>query len=124
MKRVGRLFFAAAALPMPVPAAAQSASVADAFQSGQVGERFDGYLGMVGTSSDELRRQVAAINLRRRNLYIDLASRRNVTAQVVGTMTACELLARVAVGQAYMLKDGAWRRRAPGQAVPVPDYCR
>ena len=85
MKRVGRLFFAAAALAMPVPAAAQSASVADAFQSGQVGERFDGYLGMVGTSSDELRRQVAAINLRRRNLYIDLASRRNVTAHVEET---------------------------------------
>ena len=34
-----------------------------------------------------------------------------------------ELLKQVAVGQAYMLSDGKWRRRAPGQPAPVPEYC-
>ena len=106
------------------PAVAQSPSVAMAIQAGQVGERYDGYMGYVGNPSPELRRQVSAINIRRRNLYIDLASRRNVTAQIVGLATACELFAQLPVGAAYMLEDGAWRRRATGQPAPVPNYCR
>ena len=106
------------------PAVAQSPSVAMAIQAGQVGERYDGYMGYVGNPSPELRRQVSAINIRRRNLYIDLASRRNVTAQIVGLATACELFAQLPVGAAYMLEDGTWRRRTSGQLAPVPNYCR
>jgi uncharacterized protein len=108
----------------PAPAAAQSPTIGQAIAAGQVGERYDGYMGFVGAASPEVRRQVSAINIRRRNLYIGLASRRNVTAQVVGLATACELFAQLPVGEAYMLEDGAWRRRAPGQAAPVPNYCR
>jgi uncharacterized protein YdbL (DUF1318 family) len=103
---------------------AQSPAVGQAIAAGQVGERYDGYMGFAGAPSPEVRRQVSAINIRRRNLYIDLASRRNVTAQLVGMATACELFAQLPVGEAYMLEDGAWRRRAPGQAAPVPNYCR
>src|SRR5689334_12494026 len=44
------------------PAVAQSPSVAMAIQAGQVGERYDGYMGYVGNPSPELRRQVSAIN--------------------------------------------------------------
>jgi hypothetical protein len=80
-------------------------------------------MGFVGTPSPELRRQLAAVNLRRRNLYIELSTRRNVTAQVVGVATGCELLGRLGVGEAYMLKDGVWRRRAAGEPPPQPDYC-
>jgi uncharacterized protein YdbL (DUF1318 family) len=106
------------------PAEAQSPGVAVAIQAGQVGERYDGYMGYAGNPSPEVRRQVSAINIRRRNLYIELASRRNVTAQVVGLATACELFAQLPVGEVYMLEDGAWRRRAAGQRAPVPSYCR
>jgi len=28
------------------------------------------------------------------------------------------------VGEIYLLSDGVWRRRAPGQGAPVPAYCR
>ncbi len=118
--------FFIAALPAlaAAPADGQSPAVERAIQSGEVGERYDGYMGAVGVPSPELRRQVAAINLRRRNLYIGLAGRKNVSPQLVGMATACELLSKLGVGQSYMLSDGAWRRRAPGQAVPLPDYCR
>ena len=34
-----------------------------------------------------------------------------------------ELLAKVKPGELYMLNDGVWRRRAPGQPAPVPSYC-
>jgi len=118
------LMLLAAAMIVAVPAIAHSPGFAAAVEAGQVGERFDGYMGFVNAPSAEVRRQIAAINLRRRNLYIELAARRNVTPEAVGIATACELLGRVAVGEAYMLKDGAWRRRAAGQPAPVPDYCR
>lgn len=113
------LAFAAAA-----PATAQAPGLAGAVEAGQVGERFDGYMGFVNAPSPDVRRQVAAINLRRRNLYIELAARRNVTPEAVGLATACELLGRIGIGESYMLKDGQWRRRAQGQPAPVPDYCR
>jgi len=115
------LLLAAAAVPAAVSA---QTAISNAIASGQVGERYDGYMGFATPPSPEVRRQVNAINLRRRNLYIELASRRNVTADVVGMSTACELLSRLPAGQAYMLQDGAWRRVAPGQSAPIPAYCR
>jgi uncharacterized protein YdbL (DUF1318 family) len=120
----GIFLFGAAAILVTAPAIAQSPAVAKAIQAGQVGERYDGYMGFVGNPSPELRRQVSAINLRRRNLYIVLADRRNVTAQLVGMATACQLLSQLTAGEAYQLSDGAWRRYSAGQKVALPDYCR
>ena len=113
-----------AALVLAAPAETQTQSLSAAIVSGQVGERYDGYMGLSAPAPDEVRREVNAINIRRRNLYIELASRRNVTAQVVGLETACQLFARLPVGEAYMAGDGSWRRRMPGQPAPVPDYCK
>ena len=119
------LAFAMAALPLgSAPATAQSSPVvASARAAGVVGERIDGYLGYAAPPSRALRSQVDAVNIRRRALYISLARRRSVTPQEVGIAAACELLRRVAVGEAYMLADGVWRRRRPGQTAPRPDYC-
>jgi uncharacterized protein len=122
MKTVGTILLAAAALSA-APAAAQSPLVAQAVQAGQIGERYDGYMGFVTNPSPQLRRQVDAINLKRRNLYIGLSTRRNVTPQLVGMATACRLFMQLPVGEAYMMSEGAWRRRAAGQRVPLPDYC-
>jgi len=105
------------------PSFAQSAALELAVRAGQVGERFDGYMGFVVPPSPEVRRQVAAVNLRRRNLYIELAGRRNVTAAVVGVATGCQLLRNLSPGEAYQLPDGVWRRWSPGQPAPVPDQC-
>jgi uncharacterized protein YdbL (DUF1318 family) len=113
-----------ALLAPPAAAIAQTAAVDAARSAGVVGERFDGYMGFAAPPSPAVRRQVQAINIRRRNLYIELASRRNVTPEVVGLATGCELLARIPVGEAYMLSDGVWRRRAVGQSAPVADRCR
>ena len=124
MIRVVRISMAAAALGASAVAAQSPTLVPGAIAAGQVGERYDGYMGFAAAPSEALRRQVDAINLRRRNLYIELAGRRNVTAQVVGMATGCELLASLAPGEAYMLSDGAWRRRAAGGPPPVPSYCR
>ncbi|MGE5564356.1 MAG: YdbL family protein [Bacillota bacterium] len=106
------------------PVAAQSPALAQAISAGQAGERYDGYMGTVSSAAAEVKRQVSAINIRRRNLYIELASRRNVTPELVGMATACQLFGQLAAGEGYMLDDRVWRRRAPGQQVPLPAYCR
>ena len=113
-----------AAMALAVPAVAQTPAVDAARAAGVVGERYDGYIGISGAASGAVRSQVATINIRRRSLYSNLAARRGASPQEVGITAGCQLLARVGVGEAYMLSDGAWRRRAPGQAAPVPDYCR
>jgi hypothetical protein len=112
------------ALGLATPLAAQSPQLAEAISAGQVGERFDGYMGVVGGAPAPVERQVRAINIQRRNLYIDLSQRRNVSPDLVGMTAGCELLSRLPAGEAYMLPDGSWRRRAAGQSIRLPDYCR
>ena len=119
-----KVLAAAVAVAAAVPAAAQSPLVTQALAQGTAGERYDGYMGVVGAGSPALRSAVGAINIQRRSLYADLAARKSASPQEVSLTAGCQLLARVRVGQAYLLSDGTWRRRAPGAPPPVPDYCR
>jgi len=110
---------------LAAPVAAQSSPVIVAARSaGQIGERYDGYLGYALSPEPRLRAQVESVNIRRRAFYSDLAAKRGASRVEVGITAGCELLGSVAVGEAYLLGDNVWRRRAPGQALPIPDYCR
>jgi uncharacterized protein YdbL (DUF1318 family) len=113
-----------ALLAVSSAAFAQSPQLSAAIDAGQVGERYDGYMGFAAAPSDEIRRQVIGINIRRRSLYTQIASQRGVTVQTVGLTTACTLFHDLPVGEAYLLQDNVWRRRAAGAAPPSPDYCR
>lgn len=118
------VLLALSALAIGVPALAQDTSaILEARRAGIVGERYDGYMGYPGTPQEAIRRQVGAINIRRRSLYTDLADRRNATVQEVGIAAGCELLEGVKAGEIYMLGDGSWHRRAAGEPVPAPSYC-
>ena len=121
-----RLWLLAAALGLSAgPVAAQSSPVIVAAKSaGQVGERYDGYLGYAVAPDPRLRGQVESVNIRRRSLYTNLAAQRGASRVEVGITAGCELLATVVVGEAYLLGDNVWRRRGAGQALPIPDYCR
>jgi len=103
---------------------AQSPQLSAAIAAGQVGERYDGYMGFAAPPSEQLRRQVLGINIQRRSLYTQLAAQRSVNAQLVGLTTACTLFSELPAGEAYMLKDGVWRRRSASERAPVPDHCR
>lgn len=123
MRRVLLLAAAIAALAMPASAPAQDpATIIAAKRSGQIGERYDGYLGYVITPSAALRRQVDAVNIRRRSLYSGLAARKGVSPEEVGITAACSLLSRIVVGEYYLLGQGSWQRYAAGRN-PVPSYC-
>lgn len=115
----------AAVLMAAAPAAAQSSpAVVAAKAAGQVGERYDGYLGYAVTPTGELRRQVDAINIRRRALYSRLGASKGVAPRDVGVTAGCSLMATVRIGEAYLLSDNRWRRRGAGEGAPVPNYCR
>jgi hypothetical protein len=119
-----RSLFVLAALFAAAPALAQTPAVDAARAAGAIGERYDGYVGIASPVPAAVRSQVATINIRRRSLYSNLAARKGVSPADVGITAGCQLLARVGVGEAYLLADGGWRRRGAGQGVPVPDYCR
>ena len=92
--------------------------------SGLVGEQADGYLGLVGSASADVRARVDSINIQRRAYYTDLASRRGATIEEVAASTACQLFrTKVLPGQYYRLPDGVWRRRNGEEPVPLPSHC-
>ena len=99
-------------------------SAAELRASGFVGEQYDGYLGFVRPAPPQIRSQVEAVNIRRRAHYTGLASRRGAQVEEVGAAAACEILAsRIMPGQYYLLQDGVWRQRGPGERVARPAYC-
>lgn len=117
------LALAMAGLAMPASAPAQDpATIVAAKRAGQIGERYDGYLGFVRTPSAALRRQVDAVNIRRRSLYSGLAARKGVSPEEVGVTAACSLLRRIGAGEYYFSGQGGWQQNVPGRSA-VPSYC-
>jgi uncharacterized protein len=118
------LLAALAALALAAPAAAQtSPAIHAAKAAGQVGERYDGFLGSASSLAPSVRREVEAVNIRRRAHYARLAAAKGVSPLEVGITAGCLTLRSVEVGEVYLLADNAWRRRAAGQPAPVPGYC-
>jgi uncharacterized protein len=123
MRSLFLMLLVLASLAGSVPALAQeSAAIVQARRAGQIGERYDGYIGFVATPSAQLRRQVNAINIRRRSLYYDLATRKGVTREEVGITAACSLFRRLGVGDYYLPGQSGWQRYTPGRS-PLPSYC-
>lgn len=105
------------------PVMAQDATVSAAKAAGTVGEQSDGYLGINGSVSSEVRAAVDALNIKRRAAYTDLAAKRGVTVQDMAAVTGCQTLAgRVSQGQIYRIGTGAWETKGAGP-IALPDYC-
>ena len=123
MKQLLSIAGAMTCLAMSTSAPAQDpATIIAAKRAGQIGERYDGYIGYVITPSVALRRQVDAVNIRRRSLYSGLATRKGVSPEDVGITAACSLLGRIGIGEFYLPGQGGWRRNVLGRS-PVPSYC-
>ena len=103
-------------------AQAQSPDLAAALSSGAVGEQADGYMGVAGSVSPTVRKEVESINIKRRQVYTDLAGKRGVTVQDAAAATACQTLTRLKSGQAYRIGGGAWHTKGSG-AIALPSYC-
>jgi uncharacterized protein YdbL (DUF1318 family) len=99
------------------PAAAQDYASAKA--SGQIGEKVDGYVAVVGAGSAELRRVVDDTNIKRKAVYAEKAQAQHVTIEEYAFATGCTLIAKTTPGEKYQAPDGSWKTRT--SAAPDRD---
>jgi uncharacterized protein len=94
------------------PTASAGDPVIDAaISSGTVGERIDGYLGVVGTADATTVRKVQDINNRRRAVYEQTAKDNNTTVQIVAQLAGEKQIAKLSLGQFYMDDSGVWQSK-------------
>ena len=102
------------------PAFAQrDPAYAAARAAGQVGEKMDGYLGIVGAETAELRRVVNDINIKRRAVYAERAQANNATLEEYALTAGCQAILATAPGEKYQAPDGTWQTRT--SAAPLRD---
>ncbi len=103
-------FFLALAVVLAAPAASAGDPVIDAAKAaGIVGERADGYLGLVtGDAEPQVRRKVNEINAKRRALYERLAAETGTTVEQVGIITGEKQFNQTVSGQFVMDAGGNW----------------
>ena len=122
LKRPAMLTLAAATLALSglaaMPAQADSGYAA-AKAAGPVGGKTDGYIGIVGASTPELRRIVDDINIRRRAVYAEKARAQHATIEEYAFTSGCVLIAKTAAGEKYQAPDGSWQTRTA--AAPIRD---
>ncbi|WP_209347870.1 YdbL family protein [Pontixanthobacter sp. CEM42] len=95
----------------PAYAAARSA--------GQVGEKMDGYLGVVGTGTPAIQRIVKDINIKRRAVYTQRAAAKKSTIEEYAFTSGCLAIAATVPGEKYQAPDGSWQTRT--NAPPMRD---
>lgn len=95
-------------------AAAQSSAkaVVDAAKSrGEIGERIDGYLGVVGSPSAAVRAAMDEINIGRKSVYTELAREQNVKTEVVARLTGEKQIVKAGKGEFIMDESGQWKKK-------------
>lgn len=82
--------------------------------AGQVGEKMDGYLGLVGGGSPALRAMVDDLNIKRRAVYSQKAQAQHATVEEYAFTSGCLLIGQTAPGEKYQAPDGSWQTRGSG----------
>ena len=93
-----------------LPAAAQSLDQAKA--AGLVGEKVDGFVGVVAADAPaEVRAMVDRINAERRMKYTEIAKKQNAPMDAVAKIAGQKLVERTPSGQYVLGADGQWRQK-------------
>ena len=105
---------------LAAPAYAQrDPAYAAARAAGEVGEKMDGYLGIVVTETADLRRLVNDINIKRRAVYSQKAQASNATLEEYALAAGCQAILATVPGEKYQAPDGSWQTRT--SAAPMRD---
>lgn len=103
------------------PAYAQrDPAYAAARADGKVGEKMDGYLGIVGSATPDLSAMVDDINIRRRAVYAERAQSEGATLEEYAFTAGCLAISRTTAGEMYQAPNGSWKQRtsAPPERDP------
>ncbi|MGY2734445.1 YdbL family protein [Sphingomonas sp. UYP23] len=82
--------------------------------AGEVGEQPDGYLGVVGSASSEVRALVNNINIQRKAAYTQQSASSGATVEQFAFTSGCNLIGQTAPGEKYKGPDGQWKTRGAG----------
>ncbi len=106
------LIFLAAYLMLTFTAIAEPQLDA-AKQAGQIGERFDGYVGLVNASgaSGEIKRYVDDVNARRREVYTRLSQDTGQSMASIARKTAEKQFQSAQSGEFLMSDEGRWQAK-------------
>ncbi|MDP3937304.1 MAG: YdbL family protein [Deltaproteobacteria bacterium] len=104
------LSFFLVVLPITSRFAAAQANVIDtAKAANQIGERYDGYLGVVDPkASEDIRVLTHETNVKRRAKYEEIARTNGISTGQVGRIAGAKLLEQAATGQHVMPREGEW----------------
>lgn len=97
--------FFAGLLILVTPSAIAGDPIIDAAKAeGLVGERIDGYLGLVSDVDPSIKRKVDEVNAGRRSVYSDLASQQGQSLEDVARVSGMKLIERAPSGY-YVYDD-------------------
>ncbi|MAP96587.1 MAG: hypothetical protein CMK07_16750 [Ponticaulis sp.] len=94
--------------PLIGPALAGDPIIDAAKVEGLVGEKIDGYLGIVGSADPSVERKVDEINAKRRSVYASLAEKEGQPLSVVARLTGEKLVAGEPSGRVVFDDTGSW----------------
>lgn len=87
--------------------------------AGTVGEKTDGYLGIVGAGNPALKAMVDDINIKRKAVYAQKAQASHATVEEYAFTSGCLLIAKTQPGEKYQAPDGSWQTRSA--SAPMRD---
>jgi hypothetical protein len=92
--------------------AARADALDDARARGLVGERPDGYVGLVDPDAPaDVKRLVEDVNRRRAHHYEGIAEREGTNATAVAALAGAKLVERAPAGQFVMDAAGNWKKK-------------
>lgn len=103
-------FIAILGFSISLPALAQSMSLQQAQAQGLVGERTNGYVGIV-EDAPGIARLVDDTNLKRRQLYRDIARKNGIPLDAVETLAAEKAVQRAESGEFVQDANGNWIKK-------------
>jgi uncharacterized protein YdbL (DUF1318 family) len=84
----------------------------EAKSAGLVGERIDGYLGVVDSGAPaDVKRLVEQINAERKAKYAEIAKAQGAPVQAVAQIAGEKLVERAAPGEYVMDANGTWQQK-------------
>ena len=117
MKTMAKFTMIAAGFALTGVATAAYAQRDPAYQAaraaGLVGEQPDGYLGIVGTATPDLRALVNSINIQRKAKYTQSAAA-GATVEQMAFASGCNLILKTVPGEKYQTPSGSWATRGAG----------
>jgi uncharacterized protein len=109
IRRIGAIVLLGIGLGL---APAQAEPLEDAKAAGLVGERIDGYLGVVGSSAPaDVVQLVEQVNAERRAKYAEIAQKQGAPVEAVAQIAGKKLIERAGPGEYVMGADGQWQHK-------------